>query len=280
MRMFTTRRLCSPLSMMFVLALLVLGSRAADAQVNPLWDHYKVYLTPPFPGSPINIPVVLTDQFGIYNHNVLELEMFMNPTQKQVLGPAGGTYPIHDDITHYSWWRITPQPFGAVVAATNQFGDQTLHVHDAVYLLTPALKNNQNFGGLPPFKNHYKCYFCDGQPINKQVLLTDQFGQWSTTVTFPRFFCNPVDKHVVDPYPDNDYPILDPNQHYVCYEFQPEDGTPYMATVLDQFTRLIGYFDTPPLPLHPARYLCVPTYKYGFTESARYTWGRLKLLYR
>jgi len=263
---------------LFVTALVVLHGARADAQVNPLWDHYKVYEVVPPPLQIGGGLVTLTDQFGTYDHQMLQLLRFMNPVEKQVIGD--GTYGIHDDITHYAWWSISPQTFSATVTATNQFGDQTLNVHDGVYLLNPALKNQPLTNILQLYKNHYKCYLCDGQPINKQVILTDQFGQWSATVTFPRYFCNPVDKHVLSPFPEEDWPILDPNQHYICYELQPEDPTPHTATVVDQFIRLMGFSDPPSMDFHPSRYLCVPTLKTGVTGTARDTWGRVKMLYR
>lgn len=253
--------------MLLVVAPLVLVAGRANAQVNPLWDHYKVYLTPPFPSPPLGLPVFLIDQFGPYGHTVDQLELFMNPTVKQ-LPPPGGTYGISNDTLHYSWWRISPQPFNGVVTTTNQFGDHTINVHDAVYLLNPASKNHP---AGPPVANHYKCYHCDGPPVNQPVLLTDQFGPWNTTVLFPRFFCNPVEKQVAGQPP---HQILDANQHYICYEFQPEDLSTHTATMTDQF--IANHL----MELNPSRMLCVPTYKSGVTPTGQDTWGKLKLLYR
>jgi hypothetical protein len=246
-------------------ALPLLAGARADAQVNPLWDHYKVYLTPPFPVPPLNIQIQLTDQFGQYPHTVFQMDRFMNPTQKE---DVNGIFPINNPVLHYAWWQISPQPFSASVIATNQFGDQPLNVHDAVYLLTPALKNQS---GPPPANvNHYKCYLCDGQPVNKSVLMTDQFGQWSANVTFPRYLCNPAQKDVGAAH----FPIVDPAQHYVCYEFQPEDPSPHTATFSDQFIQ------NGPLNLQPARYICVPSLKQVVTDVNQGTWGRLKEIYR
>jgi hypothetical protein len=266
MRALATHRTRSLLLVVLLAAPLALAGSQANAQVLPTWDHYKVYFTPPFPLPPPVTSVTLTDQFGQFNHQVLQLELFMNPTQKE---DSHGLFPINDPITHYAWWRITPQPFNAVLAGTNQFGDQTVNVHDAIYLLNPALKNQT---GNPPQKNHYKCYQCDGQPVNAQVLMTDQFGPWTATVTFPRYFCNPVQKQVQGSPIVN--PILEPNQHYICYEFQPAQPTPFTAVMTDQFTVNHG------LQLTPSQYICVPTYKTGFTATSKDTWGRVKLLYR
>jgi hypothetical protein len=259
------RRWASPL-LLLVLGLFAQPAERASAQVNPLWDHYKVYVTPPANGPYTGAAVLLEDQFGTYSHFLQQLELFMNPTEKTV--PGQGTFGITDPDLHYSWWRITTQPFLATVTATNQFGDHTLTVFDGVYVVSPARKNQP---GGPPVGNHYKCYFCDGPPVNRQVLLTDQFGSWSTVAMAPRFFCNPTIKTVQL---GGSFPIIDPNQHYVCYEFVPEDPTPYTATMTDQF--IVDH----PMDLHPSQMLCVPTYKSGITAGVRDTWGKLKLLYR
>ena len=264
-----TRRSRAALLLLLAVVLPVLVTAPARAQVNPFWDHYKVYYqNPPFV-SPIPIPpVTLKDQFGQFTHQVLQLELFMNPVVK--IHPPN-TYSINDSITHYAWWSINPQPQALTVNVTNQFGDQTLNVYDGVYLLNPALKNQT---GPLPVKNHYKAYNCLGAPINAPIGMVDQFDGWQATVLTPRWFLTPVDKQVGQPGTGQYYPIVDPNQHYVCYEFQPPDPTPYLATMYDQFAQGVH------LNLYPGRYICVPTYKLGVTGAVKDTWGRLKLLYR
>ncbi len=267
----TPRAHGSPLRWLAALVLIAALPSAATAQVNPLWDHYKVYfVNPPIPYPVPGPPVTLADQFTTWTHQVEVLDRFMNPTEKQHL-PGGQTFPINDPLLHYTWWRISPQPYSATVTAINQFGDHTLNVFDARYLLNPALKNQP---GQPPPRNHYKCYDCQGPPVNVQVMMNDQFGPWQATVAFPRYFCNPTQKTVGDPGTGQTYPILDPNQHYVCYEFQPPDGTPHTATITDQFVA------NRPVQLQPSDLLCVPTYKSGVTPTAPGTWGRIKVLYR
>jgi len=248
-----------------VLAAFMLTPMRAHAQVNPLWDHYKVYQAiSPIPPPPF--PVILGDQFtDHFNHNIISLDWFMNPVEKRI--PGGAVFPINDPILHYSWWRITPQPFTGLVTATNQFGDQTFNVGDAVYLLNPALKNQQ---GPPLARNHYKCYLCTGQPVNRAVIMIDQFDTWNANVTVPRYFCNPASKQD----PTGNYPIVDPNQHYVCYEYTPPDPQQFNATFTDQFVV------NAPLGLGPSPYLCVPTYKTGVTPTTKNTWGKVKMLYR
>jgi hypothetical protein len=254
-----------------VVALLALLPARAEAQVSPLWDHYKVYdVLPPFPYPVPGPPVTLIDQFLPWTHQVLALERFANPTDKQHL-PGGITFPVNEPDLHYAWWAISPQPFNALVTVTNQFGDFQLDVRDARYLLNPALKNQH---GSPPLRNHYKCYDCQGPPVNLPVMMNDQFGPWQATVAFPRFFCNPVEKRIGPPGAEIVHPILDNKQHYTCYIFTPPDPGVYPVVVTDQFVNdlqvTLGY----------AHLICVPTDKTGVTSASTGTWGRLKLLYR
>jgi len=253
----------------FLLALLALVAWAAlvaraDAQVDPLWDHYKVYQinapVPPF--EPIT--VTLTDQFGSFTHTVGMLQRFMTPVEK-IHPPA--TYPINDPVLHYSWWGISQQPFSAQVAVTNQFGDQGFTLGDAQYLLNPAVKNQP---GPPPIANHYKAYVCQGAPVVVTVGMIDQFDTWQATVLQPLYFLTPVTKQLGG----SVFPILDPNQHYVCYVIQPIDPTPFTASMTDQF---IPNFT---MQLQPGSMICVPTYKQTATPAVPDTWGRLKRLYR
>lgn len=253
-----------PLSLLCA-ALFVAPAGGVRAQVSPLWDHYKVYRE--FPAVTFTRPLILTDQFESTQPLSFQLEWFMNPTEKRVVS-TGQVYPINDLITHYSWWRIAePDPFGALVAADNQFGTQSLRVHEGVYLLNPALKNQ---AGTPPIKNHYKCYACDGQPVNRPVVLQDQFGTWQAIATFPRYFCNPVRKTEAAA----DHPIVDPKQHYVCYEIQPPDPAVNVAFMFDQFVHDLN------MTLTPGTFLCVPTDKTGVVSTRSSTWGRLKVIYR
>jgi hypothetical protein len=251
-----------------VLASLVVLALAipAAAQVPPTWDHYKVYrvLNP----QTAVVPIVLSDQF-VTNvvHDATVLEWFQNPTVKQV--PGQPPFVITNDRLHYTWWRINPHPFQATVQALNQFGDQTLQVGPPRYLLNPATKNDP---GPIPVANHYKCYDCVGQPVNRPVTLTDQFGIWQAQATVPRFFCNPVLKE--NQLNGNVYPILDPMQHYVIYELEPPDPRLFNGVVTDQFLQQRV------LELQPGRFLAVPTHKERVTSNRADSWGRIKTIYR
>jgi len=266
MRGFATHRLRPYLLLLLITAFVALIGVRAEAQVSPLWDHYKVYEV--FPPTPVSIPVTLIDQFQVSNHVVTDLEKFQNPVTK-FHGPL--VFQIYDPNLHYTWWKITPSPFGAYVIASNQFGDRTLQVNDAHYLWNPA---NKNHSGPLPIANHYKCYDCQGDPIFQPVGLIDQFDQagsiWQAQVLYPRLFCNPVVKRLAS---GQEYRIEDIKQHYVCYDYQPPDPRVNSATIQDQFIQRT-------VELYPSRLLCVPTDKIGVTAAGRNTWGKLKVLYR
>lgn len=242
------------------------GARA-EAQVPITWDHYKVYrVNPPTTGA---FPVILRDQFSVTQHQAQLLEFFANPVEKQVANPPPvQIFPITDPLTHYMWWRINPNPFPASVHVGNQFGDQNLLLQEGLYLLNPALKNQ--VAGPLPVRNHYKCYSCNGQPVNVPVNLIDQWDTWQTNVVFPRYFCTPVEKQVLG---GPLFPIINPNQHYVVYEFTPQDPQIFPALIRDQFHQ--GTHD-----MFPGLYLMVPTEKFVVTETTPSTWGKLKVLYR
>lgn len=263
-------------SLLFLLTAVAafIGARA-QADVDPLWDHYKVYeANPKLPGP--TFPVYLHDQFTDTQHQVENLDKFMNPVRKIHLDTGVG-YGITVDTLHYTWWKITPYPFSATVKVLNQFGNQTLNVYDAVYLLNPALKNYfADPSGVQtpvPYANHYKCYRCQGALVTRPIRMIDQFDQWDADVFEPRFFCNPTEKRITAAQPPN--PIVDLKQHYVCYEFSPRDPNPFYAYVRDQFLNNNQY-----LSLYPAHLLCVPTEKGLVTATTKTTWGKLKLLYK
>jgi hypothetical protein len=241
----------------------LLGVSAAHAQAQPPFiDHYHVYNVEP--NYSVGLPVILRDQFGEENTVVQFLERFSNPVDKNGEG-------IIDSLLHYSWWRIdNPEPIRSVLI-TNQFGpDQPWQVGDAMYLLNPAYKNYQQPGGQPPVANHYKCYRALGPPIQKDVVLIDQFGIRSGFVTAPELLCNPVEKQIPGKPPD---PIIDPVAHLACYRLEPPQFYGIPATMLDQFgPRDIRFRDD--------CLLCVPSLKDHIVPTEPGTWSRVKGLYR
>jgi hypothetical protein len=248
---------------------------AARAQVDPLWDHYKVYLAlSPSADLPQSVEVTLVDQFQQTTWFVRQLAHFANPVQKD---HAGSTSPINRPDLHYTWWHSgrVPGPFGITVIALNQFGDHTIQVGtnafgDSEYLLNPALKNAA--AGTPlPVANHYRCYPCTGEPVNVPVILTDQFLARTALVIVPRFFCTPAEKRLAD---GTVFPIVDAAQHYTVYDMD-YTNTAYSARISDQFIT-----DHQLSLIFLDRWLMVPTRKELPTQTKPSTWGRLKSLYR
>jgi hypothetical protein len=262
MRVLATLRV--PFVLLLLLAVTIPGGDSS-AQVNPTWDHYKVYdLNPKPPGPPA---VILRDQFMQTTHQVMFLDRFMNPVEKTHLS-TGLTYPVHKPFLHYTWWRISDVPFDATVVYDNQFGGGSVHIGPAQYLLNPALKNEVT--PQLPLENHYRCYACQAPQMTIPLRLIDQFDTWQMDQLIPRYFCTPVEKQVPGQAPN---PIVDPEQNYICYEFLPPDPQLFPALIRDQFIQISA-------ELQPGRWLCVPTDKMQVTKAGNSTWGRLKQIYR
>lgn len=255
-------RACTTLAL--TLAALAGIAGGARAQVDPAWDHYKAYvLQQPIP---FDTQVTLVDQYGTTSHVTLALERFANPVEKR---HGALTFPIVRPDLHYTWWRLSPEvPLGQAVSVVNQFGEQTLQVDRAVYLLNPALKNEATDVPIP-IANHYKCYTCAGPTVNADVFLTDQFFAREATVLSPRFFCTPVEKR---PAGGTIYPIVNREQTYVVYDIA---GTPlvWTAVIRDQFVASV------PIVVFNDHLLMVPTDKVTPTPAGPSTWGRVKAAY-
>lgn len=244
------------------------GPTLAQGPVAPdSADHYKVYrLLEPGPSAPRT--VILRDQFGVSTHLTRAFEFFATPVVKD-------NFPLFDLETHYNWWRISPQSFGANVLVTNQFGvERPLKVRDAAFLLLPSIKFPDPSQPQPlPNKNHYKCYDADGAaPIPSRVVtLRDQFGFNQAIVDSVRFFCNPVDK-VVD---GTVYPMVDPKAHLVCYRITttPPNVPTFGIVAKDQF----GFWT---YQLVREEYLCLPSLKTGEVAAEPKSWGSVKAMYR
>lgn len=253
------------ISFLMLKGFLVLVGSQANAQVDPIWDHYRAYAIPEATRL-AGPPVTLKDQFGSWSYSTTELQCFSNPDQKT---HDGITYGINAPRLHYTWWRLPSDGFDRPgVQVSNQFGPQSLHVKgNAQFLLNPATKND---AGPIPAANHYKCYFCEGTAPNVTVALADQFTQRSALVGRPFWLCNPTQKIDVS---GLTHEIVDPDQHLVCYSIEPELVS-FTAVVSDQFIQ------NRQLALLGSLYLCVPSEKHDPTPTETSTWGRVKTLYR
>jgi hypothetical protein len=210
--------------------------------------------------------VTLTDQFQSFQYIAEFLVYFANPVEKR---HGALNFPINRPDLHYAWWKIRPETVvGLPIVVNNQFGEQTLLIDRALYLLNPALKNEAS--DIPiPVANHYKCYACSGQPVNATVFLIDQFFARPAVVLSPRFFCTPVRKDLPA---GGSFPVIEPDQHYTVYDIDPTQNT-WTANFRDQFIQ-------GPIALTNDQWLMVPSNKTGPTDVRPSTWGRLKAQFR
>jgi len=260
-----TPRLRKLLTCALLLPAFALVGGRATAQVDPAWDHYKVYDAQP--KVTFTMPVVLVDQFQQTLTTVEFLDRFANPVEKD---HAGVIFPIQHPELHYSWWKVAEQPYSAAVIASNQFGDQPLQIGPLLYLLNPANKNAPT-GAPLPIGNHYTVYACTGDPMVVPLVLTDQFYTRTSNMLIPTYFCVPAEKRTSDGIL---HPILDAAQHYVVYEIEANEAT-FPATISDQF------LPESSILMANDRWLMVPTIKHlPPTETRSSTWGRLKQLFR
>jgi hypothetical protein len=127
-------------------------------------------------------------------------------------------------------------------------------IREGVFLLAPAHKIEQ--GTLFPKElDHFKCYrVIEGDPIDKDVSLRDQFGdEPEVRITMPLFFCVPVLKR----YNNKIHEVNNPKAHLTIYEISPKDYK-LKRQVRDQF--LGGEWE-----ISQSRMLAIP--------SLKLTWG-------
>jgi hypothetical protein len=257
--------------LVLALALIALGANMAFAQALPAENHYKVYNAV---RNNAFRPVTLSDQFGSFDvRDQLTFDRFSTPAEKIL--PDGTDYPIINPVVHMDWWSFrqpVSQPARSVIV-TDQFGITQWVLGNAVYLLTPSLKNVQpdsTGGPRPPVWNHYVCYdVLKGPLVNKPVTLVDQFGNVQVVVLAARYFCNPAQK--LDG--GVTYPIVDNNAHLAVYTVQNSQPDVYNILTIDQF----GFWKT---SINRNDLLCVPALKNYPVPTRPTTWGRIKSLYR
>jgi hypothetical protein len=73
------------------------------------------------------------------------------------------------------------------------------------------------FVSLANMGDHFKCLEAEGDELDANIPLADQFGSGIAEVEDPQFLCNPVDK--------NGGGIVDPTAHLACYEIDDEDDS-------------------------------------------------------
>jgi hypothetical protein len=245
------------------MATVLFFSSFARAQDDlPAENHYKVY-NESAAEIPALIPLVLRDQFGSLNVDIIQRKRFATPASKD------GSV-VYDDTAHQSWFGIYAEQPERNVLVTDQFGTYLWTLGNAVYLVAPAVKYPQP-GDAPPVRNHYLCYEAThGAEVVKPVMVIDQFGAVQVTVVIGKLFCNPVEKTTAD---GTVFPIVDSQAHLACYLVENPETYSIYVTVLDQF-------GSPEMTLVSNDCLCTPALKERALGVEKSTWGRIKALYR
>lgn len=217
--------------MLVALALLV-PSATVSGQVLPL-DHFKVYAVDPVP---VDFKVRLTGQFDAagVDAQLREINHFSNPTKKV---HGANVIGIADPNRHLDWYvldQIQPEPV-RTIRYKNQFGLQSIDIHNPRFLLVPAQKVSDPGSVFPQEADHYKCY--EVVLVNVFVPppligLSDQFGpQAGVQVLRPRYFCVPVKKERDGFEPVG---IFNPVDHLTVYDITPQAINRLIVT-RDQF---------------------------------------------
>ncbi len=223
------------------------GSLAASIAQSAELEHFKCY---PNEGKEQAIAaVILHDQFGEEKARVMAATRFCNPAEKFHDGKVS---PIRDRDAHLAFHPIetgTAPP--RQVRVSNQFGrGQKLDLGQPVFLAVPSQKLRPKKHRAPEGLDHLACYEADGEPVEAQVALTDQFGtEDGLKVLQPRLLCNPTEKT----HDRKQTKIQNPDDQLVCYDLA---GT---RQTTPAFMR--NQFGEQTLELSPADLLCVPSHK-------------------
>lgn len=254
---------------LLLLALVVIASSVtiSPGQISPPLvneDHFQTYKL--FYNFQTYEVVKLRDQFDAYEVTNERLELLGNPAMKN-------EEPIIDGRRHHTWWAIdTGVSAVRKISVTHQFGNYELIVRAARFLVLPANKYLA-IPDLPaplPDANHYLCYDAVGDTLNIPVVIQDQFGTGSILIKQPRYFCNPVEKTLID---GTIFPILDYDAHLTCYDIETGMPAPQADILLqDQFHY------TSNVAMEPC-WFCIPSIKERVVGTEESTWGRIKALY-
>jgi hypothetical protein len=235
----------------------MLAAAAPSAWAQPVdferETHFRCYIVSrQTPQSPTLI--TLSDQFlQDVSLEVDEPLQFCAPVSKNGL-------PIEEPEEHLTMYGAAANLVPHLIVETrDQFGPRTLEAVGARVLLVPTQKLTVE--GVPtglPFRrrlNHSWCYEVNGEPIDRDVSLSDQFGTDTVRVEQPVLFCNPVEKvRVIDGRREVTR-IEEREVHLTCYDIHaPQRTEPTRLEILNQFER-----DT--FTITSFELLCVPSAK-------------------
>jgi len=107
----------------------------------PTWNHYLCYDVVP-PGLLVDQLVVLKDQFGGVQVQVLHARFLCNPVEKTVRTATGTvTYPIIDATAHLACYDVSGPGFPTTsITAYDQFGFWPVQIQTPNCMCVPALK--------------------------------------------------------------------------------------------------------------------------------------------
>lgn len=155
------------------------------------------------------------------------LNLFANPVSKN-------SEPISDKNAHLTWYDLydpAPDPT-RIVTFENQFGAQKVVIGRTYALLAPTQKAEPG-SSFPEQLDHFKVYqVLDGEPVNKQITLEDQFGARETRVYQPVFFAVPARKW----WEGQTFGIHNDRAHLAIYRIYPGSVDKTILT-RDQFGR-------------------------------------------
>jgi len=183
-------------------------------------------------------------------------------------------------LSHFLCYRVTAPAFkipkgvqiGNAIQTAAPYALFTPGLGPVSWHCNPAAKEVLNATGAPPTvtkmvnpNGHLLCWGVDYQPVNKAVVVSNQFGtDQPMYVTTPLTLCvpswkkraGPPDKKVVEP------PKLD---HFTCYAANPQStwSEPFGVKALDEFSAPNFEqlsFATSSAPFAPNE-LCFPTIK-------------------
>ena len=104
----------------------------------PVWNHYVCYeaLAGPYVGK----PVILIDQFGNAQVQVLQAKYLCNPAEKRA---DGQIYPIVNSVVHLACYQVNnPAPDLRSITTLDQFGFWQTQIYHNDCLCVPALKDH------------------------------------------------------------------------------------------------------------------------------------------
>jgi hypothetical protein len=244
-------RLIAPLA----LAIVSSATYVAAAQPRDFFveeTHFRCYIVSQQTPQAATT-VTLTDQFlENVTLTVNEPLQFCAPTSKNGVEITRAQEEEH--LTMYgAAANLVPH---LIVETVDQFGPRTLEVVAARVLLVPTQKLTVD--GVvtkldePTKLNHFWCYEVNGEPVDQDVTLEDQFRSDKLRVEQPVLFCNPVEKRVGGKLVGK---IVEEEVHVTCYDLHGPQRT--------EATRvgIKNQLETDTFTITAFELLCVPSAK-------------------